>query len=307
MQNNKITMFQAGIIFSISVIVFLIFSYFNPFEDFYIAGVAGEVVPILIPPLAGLLIFRKSFKINLKLNRIGRANGIVVVFLTLFIMPAIMMVNAANIWLVRVIFGQSLITDIPIPETGMELLISILVIGLVAAVCEEIMFRGVLQSSLEKLGKAGMFLVGSLLFAAFHFSIEQFAGIFVLSLLISYVVYRTNSIFAGMLAHFTNNSAAMVMSFFAAKFLEADGNMGDRAIGFSGYLEIFIIAGFVMFCTVIAGILLYALYKQTKNIERNMPKNPKLKVHDVLSFLPGVSIMVVVFVFTVAAYIFMTL
>ena len=304
MIKERITMFQAGIIFTISLVLFLLFSFLNPFESFYIGGTFGEIIPILLPSVIGLLIMRKSFKLNLKLNGFNPLDGVLIFFTILFSLPLSMSLNAFNMWLVRIIFGFNMEVDIPIPETGGELLISLLVIAVVAAVCEEVLFRGVLQSSFEKLGKAGMFLLVSLLFTAFHFSIEQFMGLFMLSLLITYMVYRTNSIFAGMLAHFTNNAAAMVISFFANKIPESILLESETAsLEFPMWIQIIILAAIVVGLTAVAVTLLVIFTKRTKLTKTRLPADQDLKTGDVLTFIPGVLIMAAMFVFVILGYV----
>lgn len=306
MIRERITMFQAGIVFTVSLVLFLLFSFLNPFESFYIGGTFGEIIPILLPSVIGLLIMRKNFKLNLKLNGFNPIDGLLIFFITLFSMPLSMSLNAFNMWLVRIVFGFNMEIEIPIPETGGELLISLLVIAIVAAVCEEVLFRGVLQSSFEKLGKAGMFLLVSLLFTAFHFSMEQFMGLFVLSLLITYIVYRTNSIFAGILAHFTNNAAAMVISFFANKIPESLILESETAsLEFPMWIQIIIIAAIVIGLTAVAVTMLVIFTKRTKTTKTKLPMEHELKAGDVLTFIPGALIMAAMFVIVILGYIMM--
>lgn len=305
MENNRIDMFQAGIIFSISVVLFIAFSVVSPFvfSSFYTAGVVGEVIPILIPALAGIAIFKRNFKRSLKLNGFRVSDVILVIFITICYMPFSMAINALNMWIVKLIFGQNILIEIPIPTTVGELIISILVIGLTAAVCEEVLFRGVLQGSMEKLGKTGMLIIVSLLFAAFHFNIEHFLGIFVLSLLIGFIVYRTNSLYMGMLAHFVNNTVAVVMSFIAGRIPE---EMVEESVAASEAIpeiaEIVVLAGIVIFFTAVACVLLYALYKNTEKVKTVIDKTVKTRSRDFLAFLPGLLIMAVMFLITIAIY-----
>lgn len=261
---------------------------------------------ILLPSVIALLIMRKNLKVNLKLNGFNPLNGLLIFFMTIFAMPFTMALNAFNMWVVRVIFGHNIEVDIPIPETGWELLLSLLVIGVVAAVCEEILFRGVLQTSFEKLGKVGMFLMVSVLFTAFHFSIEQFMGLFMLSLLITYIVYRTNSIFAGMLAHFTNNAMAMIISFFANKIPESILLESEAASpAFPLWIQILILAVVVIGFSAVAITLLVIFAKRTKNTKTIVTTERDLRGGDVLTFLPGLLIMGAMFAVVIVGYIMM--
>ncbi|HRX42548.1 MAG TPA: type II CAAX endopeptidase family protein [Clostridia bacterium] len=305
MQDNRINMFQAGIIFSVSVVLFIAYSILGPlfFKNFYISGTVGEVVPILLPSLVGIAIFRKNLKASLRLNGFRISDAVLVVIITLFFMPLNLAANAFNMWLVRIIFGQNITVEIPVAETGGELIASILVIGLAAAVCEEVLFRGILQGSMEKLGKAGMFIIVSVLFAAFHFNIEHFLGVFILSILIGFIVYRTNSLYMGMLAHFTNNAAAVIISFFANKVPEEiieQSLMGAESV--PGIVEYVILGVIVVFSSTIAGILIYALYKNTEGRKAQIELSGRVESRDIVSFFPGIIIMAGMFLFTIALY-----
>lgn len=306
MRNEKVTMFQAGLIFTVSLLLFLLISFLNPFKSFYIGGTFGEVVPILLPSVIGLMIMRRSLKLNLKLNGFRPLDGILIFFTIIFFLPLSMALNAFNMWLVRLVFGHNIEVDIPIPKTGKELIISLLVIAVVAAVCEEVLFRGVLQSSFEKLGKAGMFLLVSLLFTAFHFSIEQFIGLFALSILITYMVYRTNSIFAGMLAHFTNNAVAVLISFFANKIPE---NLIEESqtvsSGFSDWIQVAVLAAMVIGFTAVAITLLAIFIRRTKLTKTGIPAESEFHSVDVLTFIPAGLVMIAMFVIVILGYIMM--
>lgn len=305
MEYNRINMFQAGIIFSVSVVLFIAYSVIGTLliSDFYVSGVIGEIFPILLPSLVGIAIFRKNFKASLKLNKFRISDVVLVALITLFYMPLNMAVNALNMWLVRIVFGQNITAEIPAAETGWELLVSILVIGLAAAVCEEVLFRGILQGSMEKLGKAGMFIIVSILFAAFHFNIEHFLGIFILSLLIGFIVYRTNSLYMGMLAHFTNNTAAIIISFFANKIPE---DMVEQSIisaeEISDVAQFAVLGVIVVVCTIISGVLIYALYKNTENRKTILKVSGNMESRDIVAFVPGLIIMAVMFLLTIALY-----
>lgn len=306
MRNDKVTMFQAGLIFTASLLLFLLVSFLNPFKDFYVGGTFGEIVPILLPSVIGLLIMRRSLTLNLKLNGFKPLDGFLIFFIIIFSLPLSMTLNALNMWLVRLVFGHNIEMDIPIPTNGKELLISLLVIAVVAAVCEEVLFRGVLQSSFEKLGKAGMFLLVSLLFTAFHFSIEQFLGLFALSLLITYMVYRTNSIFAGMLAHFTNNAMAVLISFFANKMPEELLEESQTvSAGFPDWVQMAVLGAMVIGFTAFAITLLAIFIRRTKSTKTGIPAESEFHSVDVLTFIPAGLIMIAMFVIVILGYIMM--
>jgi membrane protease YdiL (CAAX protease family) len=96
----------------------------------------------------------------------------------------------------------------------------ILVLAIVPGICEEILFRGFMQSGLVRaLGGARRGVVaGALLFAAFHLDPWRFAGVFVLGLFLGYAVVRSGSIWPAVAGHALNNA----LSIGVAAFSDAD-------------------------------------------------------------------------------------
>lgn len=83
------------------------------------------------------------------------------------------------------------------------------------AICEEILFRGVLLGGTRSLGPARMVLLNGLVFGAFHLSLStvvRFLPTAVLGCVIAWAVWRTGSIWVGMAMHFVNNAAIVVLA-----------------------------------------------------------------------------------------------
>ncbi len=82
-----------------------------------------------------------------------------------------------------------------------------LLVGVVPGVCEELLFRGFVQSGLvrefESAPKA--IVVTSIVFAAFHFNPWLFAWVAVIGLYLGFLVHRTGSLVPAILAHALNN------------------------------------------------------------------------------------------------------
>jgi membrane protease YdiL (CAAX protease family) len=82
----------------------------------------------------------------------------------------------------------------------------ILMASLVAGLCEETGYRGYMQAPIEqKYGPVAGISITSLVFAAAHlhqaWASGMFVGIFVLSFMIGYLAYATNSLLFGILSH----------------------------------------------------------------------------------------------------------
>jgi len=95
------------------------------------------------------------------------------------------------------------------------------VIAVTPAVCEELLFRGVILSGLRRYGYWPAIVISSLLFALAHASIYRLLPTFCLGLLLGYIVVKTGSIYCSMLLHALNNGVAVTLArskSFAAQF-----------------------------------------------------------------------------------------
>lgn len=100
-------------------------------------------------------------------------------------------------------------------DTPGRLVWLLVVIAVTPAICEELVFRGVLLQGLgAELTKWRAVAGSALVFGAFHLSYETFVRFLPtawLGLLLGYVVWESRSIFTGMLMHFVNNATALVV------------------------------------------------------------------------------------------------
>ena len=82
-----------------------------------------------------------------------------------------------------------------------------LTVCVVAAICEELLFRGLLQTLFGRMIKNPHILIWmvAILFSAFHLQFYGFIPRMLLGAWLGYLMYFTKSIWAPVLAHFTNN------------------------------------------------------------------------------------------------------
>lgn len=100
-----------------------------------------------------------------------------------------------------------------IPTTVLMGVLAVLSYAVLAPLCEEFLFRGVIQPVYETRGaRWGVLFVG-LMFIVFHLSLLQGLSIILLSLALGFVNYRTRSLPASILTHFgANGLAALVVT-----------------------------------------------------------------------------------------------
>ncbi|MBI2419468.1 MAG: CPBP family intramembrane metalloprotease [Ignavibacteriales bacterium] len=89
--------------------------------------------------------------------------------------------------------------------------IVIATVAVAPAICEEVLFRGYTQTSLQvKYSKFTAAIVTAAIFAVFHFNPMGIVGLFVLGLYFGWAAYKTNSILVPVVLHFLNNFVAVL-------------------------------------------------------------------------------------------------
>lgn len=287
------------LLYSFSVILLLFVASRAQRRNFYTGILITEFVLILLPPLILLFICRLDFKKVLRFNRISPLNIFLIFFIMLFSIPVVNVLNTWYLLLIKFLFGR-VVTPV-IPEAGdiKGLIVNILVVAGSAGICEEIMFRGVIMRGLERFGAGAAIIVSSILFGIWHSYFPSFLGTFLLGIPIAFIVYRTNSIYGGMFAHFTNNAIAVLAGYLSKGLL---GRLGASEGGdANNYLSTFftmpriqligvIIAWvfIILFCGAILTGLLIAFVRNTSGrVSGVEPAKAGEGLKSLLWLLPG--------------------
>ena len=95
-------------------------------------------------------------------------------------------------------------------------LINLLMIGIIPAIGEEFLFRGVLQKLFHQWTKNIHFAVifSAFLFSAIHLQFYGFIPRFLMGIFLGYMFVWSGSLWVPILVHFVNNSAAVIVSYF---------------------------------------------------------------------------------------------
>ncbi len=126
---------------------------------------------------------------------------------------------------------MKLVTEAHTPNA---LLVSLICIALIPAICEETLFRGFIQTNIEKSGKNGSrpfvaILITSLAFGAIHLSPFNLPALAILGAMFGWMVYRTRDLRISMFAHLFNNGLIVV----ALYLLHGDPSAKNSLVGSS--------------------------------------------------------------------------
>ena len=125
----------------------------------------------------------------------------------------------ATAWYINI----QLVSQLPLPEHQGRMLAELVdrrplgyalaMFALLPAVCEEILFRGVLARALgRRLPIAAAAAISAAVFAAYHVSVVQALPTFTLGFVLGLIAIRADSVVPSMIAHAINNAAAIAMS-----------------------------------------------------------------------------------------------
>ena len=134
-----------------------------------------------------------------------------------------------------------------------DFILNMLMIAVVPAVGEELLFRGVLLRILRDWMKNAhiAIIVSALVFSFIHFQFYGFLPRFLMGVAFGYMLHWSGSLWVPIMAHFVNNGTAVVVAFLAARYFpDLDFNT------FGSSANVFIVAGSALVC----GLILTFLY-----------------------------------------------
>jgi membrane protease YdiL (CAAX protease family) len=127
--------------------------------------------------------------------------------------------------------AQETTTKLLAGEGSGLLLINILTVALVPAVCEELLFRGVVLGGLRRAIKNVHWAVflSAVIFSAFHIQFFGFVPRLLLGLFLGYILVWSGSMWSSIIVHFVNNGMAVVLAYlFNNQIVEPDSIAGNH-------------------------------------------------------------------------------
>ncbi len=204
---SSISIRSANVLFLISIVLVLTLGSVMQLLSLGWGLIGTEVLCIGLPAVLFLRFQHVPLRQGLRLNPISWR---VVLLCLLLGIGGWLFAGFIDIFMMQVT-GQPPV-DIPtgmLPSNAFEGFLYAAALAIFAPLGEETLFRGVVQGAYEKRKTAVVaILFSSLMFAFYHFRLTGLPALLPLAFLLGYVVWRTQSLFAGMLVHFANNSLA---------------------------------------------------------------------------------------------------
>ncbi len=173
----------------------------------YLVGIAVEVVLGAIA-VAFVLLERLPVRETLRLQWPRWETFGMSVILAVGLWTITLSVN----FLTKLLFGYSTpVTPDVFPSDALSALLTVVAATVAAPIFEEIMFRGYVQRAYERKGPwLGIFLTG-VLFALYHMRFQGGFALIPIALTLSFLTWRSDSLFPGMLLHAVYNGVVTTL------------------------------------------------------------------------------------------------
>ena len=228
--------------------------------DLYLGLFAGEVLILLVPVLVYVKQKKVNFKRYFRLNKITGKEALTSVLLTLLVYPLVGISSALLIKFYS-LFGEVRVPQINVKSGGLSSIYSVLIIGVLPAICEEFFVRGLLSAPAKKSkGKVFTYVYTALLFMLMHVNPFNIVAPFILGYVFSVLNEKTNSLYSSMLGHFTFNTCSVILSIFQKDLLDSasGSDMNVLTLG-EADLNISLLQG--IFMVLIAIVIIFVLYR----------------------------------------------
>lgn len=210
--DSKITARGANLVYLLVMVLFVTVGAFAQSQSFNIGILITEFVLIALPVFLYIILKKGSLRRELRFNRLGALDGLLIILIFMSSYPVAIFINLIGNIFVG-LFGKLIQSPIPTANNFNEYFVLVLIIAGSAGICEELLFRGLVMRGYQSLGKWPNIIFTAVLFAVLHINVQNLLGPLFLGILLGYVVYITDSIFAGMLGHFVNNALAVTLSY----------------------------------------------------------------------------------------------
>lgn len=228
----------------------------------YLSTAVLQAMIFLIPAIIYFAVTKLSVKETLKFNKISFKDVLIIILIGITIQPLVMGLSGLSTLIMPNNFSQAITK----PVTDSSLLLTILVIGVMPALFEEITFRGIILSGYDETNVRKAAIFTGIYFAIMHYDLQRFLYTFILGFIFVYLVRITNSIFASMLCHGVVNSVQMIylkLVLSNAKNSQATANGAQSLRNMPAAQLVGVIVAFMIFIF-IGGILTYLLVKVLK-------------------------------------------
>lgn len=181
---------------------------YNSCTLYYLAGISAVIVGLGLAVLLAFKSMRK--KTSSTLFPFGKVNfklGLPLFLIGIAFMSISQIISSSICDFFNIKYPATPYSGAPI-----DIILMLIRIAVIPAILEELMFRGVILSSLKPCGNTLAIVVSSILFSFMHANFAQIPFALLVGLMLGFIAVKTNSLLISMILHFTNNLWSCVLT-----------------------------------------------------------------------------------------------
>jgi membrane protease YdiL (CAAX protease family) len=188
----------------------------------------NQIGIFIFPPLLYAFLVSGSVKDHFRLNRYPTGAALIIIFLSVYtVLPFLNYLSQVNQnihfpdfmrgieeWMRNKEEQAKVLTETFLKtKTVSGLMVNMLIMALIPAFGEELLFRGVIQKIFINMTKSSHWgiIITAALFSAFHFQFLGFLPRFLLGLMLGYAMVMTGSLWSAVWLHFVNNASTVLV------------------------------------------------------------------------------------------------
>lgn len=185
-------------------------SYNFLFKHIHLLNLTMHITCLVVPSILYILKFipKNKVKETLRINKLKPLNFIYIFAILILINPIVLLISYTSS-----MFFPDISTEILLSTIDMPYILSLLFIGVMPSITEELALRGVLLSNCNDKNNLGYAILNGFFFGLLHGNFSQFFFAFFLGFVFYYLVKITNSIFASVFAHFLLNGSQVTLMY----------------------------------------------------------------------------------------------
>ncbi|MCL2571733.1 MAG: CPBP family intramembrane metalloprotease [Defluviitaleaceae bacterium] len=217
--------------------------------------IAMQLGGLILPLVVWSRIKKESLLAHLPRQKLSGISILIIVVLGFLLQPAMMTISG-----ISSLFFPNLVSEMIYTFMEQPLWLILLASAVTPAVCEELVFRGYIQT------KHGVFpirkaaLLNGLFFGIIHLNLQQFAYAFALGAIFAYMVHYTKSIWAGILPHFIINASQGILG--RLVFLIEPTEVASPSTGLSAEAQAILVMGSITILLMPVIIILFRMLKK---------------------------------------------
>lgn len=238
---------------------------------------------IVIPGLVFLLISKESIEKQIPLRTIRFTSICLLIVFTQLCLPLVTAVN-----LLTQLFAKNAAAELSTEIMDIPILTSVLVIGFIGPLCEELFFRGVIFNSLKRFS-GRVFLsaiVSAVFFGLLHMNANQCAYAFLLGIIFAVIDAVLDSVWPSVVCHVTINTQNVFLAYIVEKSIKSVSDTKSLAKASTSIDKTMLIMmallflGIALFTTVLAALLFVGICNNEDKYDNLVSIFKKKKIED---------------------------